>query len=357
MAAVLPDPGPGNESRLVYDGRTGELFLLCFLVLLLNIVTLGFYRFWGRTRIRKYLWSHVSLNGDRFTYDGTGGELFVRFLVALLIIVPLFSMVALASAFSGNKALLVTTQIAQALLIVYLSVFAYYTGHRYRLSRTTWRGIRGGLEGSANLYALMWFGFLPLQAITLGLAAPWQFIALRRYETRNAGFGDANFCFEGTGRGVLGAYLLPWGMMAGLVVLAVAAARIMPLVHGHRGLAIALLVVGFVAYWFALVAAGLRYWGRAMNYAVQCMSFHGMTFASTFRGRRLLTLWLGNIAIVIFTLGFASALAAQRIARFYCRNLQLANVEALDTLSQAPGRRQRRGGEGLLQVLDTGGFA
>ena len=65
----------------------------------------------------------------------------------------------------------------------------------------------------------------------------------------------------------------------------------------------------------------------------------------------------GNITLVIFTLGFASPFAAQRVVRFYCRNLHLANTEELDTLRQAPGRRQRRGGEGLLQVLDTGGFA
>ena len=366
--AVQPDAGQGDEDRLVYDGTTGDLFSLCLRIFLLNLVTLGFYRFWGRTRIRKYLWGHVRLNGDRFAYDGTGGELFVRFLVALAVIVPLFFMAAIASALSGSRAVVIATQATQGLLILYLSFFAHYTSHRYRLSRTTWRGIRGGLDGSANRYALMAFAFLPLQMVTLTLAAPWQFIAMRRYEARNAGFGNDNFRFEGTGRGILKPYLVVWLMMVGLVALPIAAivffsGHMVPAAKGGkvldpalRGLVLAL-VLFYLVYWLVLFAMSFRYWARAINYALVSLSFHGVRFAGSVRGRRLFRLMFGNILLVIFTLGFAAPFAAQRIMRFYCRNLHLANAKELDTLRQAPGRRQRRGGEGLLQVLDTGGFA
>jgi uncharacterized membrane protein YjgN (DUF898 family) len=67
---------------LAYDGTTRELFRIWLEITLLTLATLGFYRFWGRTRIRRYLWSRISLAGDRFEYDGTGGELFRRFLLA-----------------------------------------------------------------------------------------------------------------------------------------------------------------------------------------------------------------------------------------------------------------------------------
>src|ERR1700736_3169356 len=97
---VMEDGAVGTAptaTRLVYDGDTGALFVLWLKVLGLSMITLGFYRFWGRTRIRTYLWSHVSLLGDRCEYDGTGMELFLRFVVALFIFVPLLSITQLAA--------------------------------------------------------------------------------------------------------------------------------------------------------------------------------------------------------------------------------------------------------------------
>src|SRR5580704_4393738 len=82
-------PQPRNGPLLVYDGRLGALFRLWLKTMLLTILTLGFYRFWARTRIRKYLWSRVVLDGERFEYDGTGGELFLRFLITLAVLTPL----------------------------------------------------------------------------------------------------------------------------------------------------------------------------------------------------------------------------------------------------------------------------
>lgn len=75
------DAAGGNG--FVYDGRLGELYVLFIKNLLLTIITLGIYRFWAKTRVRRYLWSHTSLFGDRFEYTGTGKELFLGFLIAL----------------------------------------------------------------------------------------------------------------------------------------------------------------------------------------------------------------------------------------------------------------------------------
>ena len=74
---------------LTYDGRAGRLFGLGVTVMFLSLITLGFYRFWGKTRIRRYLWSRVSLMGDRFEYTGTGKELFFGFIIALGVLIPL----------------------------------------------------------------------------------------------------------------------------------------------------------------------------------------------------------------------------------------------------------------------------
>ncbi len=64
---AAPPPAPVLEpTRPIYDGRLGELYGIYLRHLLLMVLTLGWSRFWGRTRIRRYLWNHVSVLGDRF---------------------------------------------------------------------------------------------------------------------------------------------------------------------------------------------------------------------------------------------------------------------------------------------------
>jgi uncharacterized membrane protein YjgN (DUF898 family) len=56
--------------------------LLSFGAVLL-MFTLGLYRFWLTTDVRRYLWSNTELAGESFEYDGTAYELLLGFLIAL----------------------------------------------------------------------------------------------------------------------------------------------------------------------------------------------------------------------------------------------------------------------------------
>src|SRR6188508_1378499 len=67
MAAATTEPDL-TPSRPTYDGRLSELYAIYFRHLVLMLVTLGWSRFWGRTRIRRYLWNHFAILGDRFEY-------------------------------------------------------------------------------------------------------------------------------------------------------------------------------------------------------------------------------------------------------------------------------------------------
>ena len=58
--------------------------------LLLTLATLGGYYFWGKARLQSYLYSQLSLLGDRFAYMGTGWEFLLGWLRALV----LFAIVA-----------------------------------------------------------------------------------------------------------------------------------------------------------------------------------------------------------------------------------------------------------------------
>jgi uncharacterized membrane protein YjgN (DUF898 family) len=365
-----------TETRLVYDGNTGSLLLLWLKVLGLSIITLGFYRFWGRTRIRTYLWSHVSLLGDRCEYDGTGMELFLRFVVALFIVVPLLSITQLAALIGLGLFWAKVASLVQLALFFYLSYFAVYAGRRYRTSRTLWRGIRGGLDGSANSYAWRAIGYIALAALTLGFTEPWRAVGLWRYEMKNTGFGDVQFDFEGRGADLFGAFMITWalnllalmvlvGGAFGLVYVSWSAQGAMSYYAGGPlptpgigwrafGALAALLYFGYIV---AATLAYLYFSARSLSYSARQTSFRRVAFAADIKLGTLLWLQLGNLLIMIVTLGLGTPFTAQRYIRFFCSNLRLYGAEDLELLSQDPGRRRPKGGEGLVQLLDSGGFA
>ena len=124
-----------------YDGRGGELFPIVLINLILTFFTLGIYRFWAKTRVRRYFLSRISFLEDRLEYTGTGLELFIGFLIVLAVLVPL------SIAYQLLMQLAVGQGITTAMLVYagYIGLFyflyyvATYRAQRYRLSRMTWR--------------------------------------------------------------------------------------------------------------------------------------------------------------------------------------------------------------------------
>ena len=391
VAEVRPVGGPG----LVYDGRIRSLFLLWLKVTLLNLLTLGFYRFWGRTRIRKYLWSRVSLDGERFEYDGTGGELFRRFLVTLVMLAPLLFAPAIAQLAGAPPLLHGIVQGVQAFLLFYLAYLGYYAGRRYRLGRTLWSGIRGGLDGHAGLYGLYAMLTSLATLLTLGIFSPWQRVILWRYEARHTNFADRRFAFDGRGKHLVGAMLLSaaFFVVALLVgVLAIAAVAIFAFFAwqglfpglGHELDAVftlmskgdwetilekyAYLAITFIMGYFVLIfflsfmlqaafaVAFSRFHARWFNYLAGHTNFGALRLSAAVTAGPMFKLLLGNMMLQILTLGIAAPFVAHRTLRFTCGNLAVHGVESLHALRQS-GQRAHPPAEGLAQLLDSGGFA
>ena len=72
---------------------------------LLLMVTLGIYRFWLATDVRRFLWSNTEVAGETLEYTGTPFELLIGFLMAVAILVPVYAgffLAALGLAPSGS---------------------------------------------------------------------------------------------------------------------------------------------------------------------------------------------------------------------------------------------------------------
>ena len=207
LGPPLPPPLPVPPPMPVaFSGSRGEFFRLARRGAGLEFVTLGFYRFWLLTDIRRHLWANTVVDGDAAEYTGRGKELLIGFLVALAILMPIY----LGYFLIGLEAerLKAFASIPLIAFFYLFGQFAIYRARRYRLTRTVWRGVRFWMTGSGWIYALRASLWGLLTVVTLGLALPWRTAALERYKMRHSYYGDLQGSFEGRGWGFLQARLV-----------------------------------------------------------------------------------------------------------------------------------------------------
>jgi uncharacterized membrane protein YjgN (DUF898 family) len=187
----------------------------------LVVVTLGIYRFWLATDVRRFLWSNTEIAGDTLEYNGLATELLIGFLFAIAILVPLYMVFALV-ALELDIVALAPALIGFALLAL-LGEYALYRARRYRLTRTVFRGLRFDQHGSPwryAFYALVCWGIV---IVTLGLAYPWTQAFIERFKMRNTSYGDLQGRFEGSGLALFLRGLPMWLLVVGVPILAIVA--------------------------------------------------------------------------------------------------------------------------------------
>ncbi|MDX1576399.1 MAG: DUF898 family protein, partial [Kiloniellales bacterium] len=143
---------------------------------------------------------------------GRGLELFLGFLVAIVVIFALVFVSELAVEAVGGplSPAAAGVQLVQTLIIVFLIFVAIFRARRYRLSRSQWRGIRGGQSGSAVTFALTALGWGLVSVLSLGLAYPVFRTRLMAYQMGNTWFGSERFSFTGKAGELFGAWFVAW---------------------------------------------------------------------------------------------------------------------------------------------------
>src|SRR6056297_621682 len=301
MSYGAPD---SNMLDAHYAGERGPLFKLAVVTAMLTIVTLGIYRFWAKTRIRKYVWSSVTGGRDGFEYTGTGIEKFLGFLMAIVILAIYLGIVQMVLFYFGLTLFTEPETPQQALtqmLAFYITVlavlplifYAMYRARRYKMARTRWRGVRFGMEKGAWGYAFRALGLYLLTILTFGLLLPLATFKLEKYMADRSWYGDAKF-----EQGGHWARLYPamQHVFIGLAILLVglgAAAGLQSV-----GLGILALLVGYV--W--LVIGAVYYRVHAMRYFWAHRRLDGdIHFVAEPRTGEIVKIWIvGSILISIF---------------------------------------------------------
>ena len=361
---------PAQPGKVVFDGRGGELFVVYLVNILLTMVTLGIYRFWGKTRIREYVWSHLRYKGDAFEYTGTGMELFLGFLiVALVVFAPLFGLTIWAQVLIGEGEDMLAAAIIIPVVLAYIVLFpmAIYRAYRYRLSRSLWRGIRFGLSGKPSAYARKFIGYTLLQIITLGLATPYARVRLYEILISNIWMGSGRFTFEAPWKPLMKRFTLLW---VALVLTIGAAAIVQTQLIGIAApqspdfgnpdmfppensmlMAVATMIssVGGIV----VVCLYLYYSAFEYRYIVSHIKFENVGFSVDMKVRQLFGLYVVNGLLLLFTLGIAFPWVIVRILNFIAAKLEIHGEPDFEKISQNTEEMPKYG-EGLAEAFDIG---
>lgn len=376
-ASPVSEPSETTGEALVFEStlKPSSFLGLSLKNGLLNIITLTLYRFWGKTEVRRRVWQGIRLNGDAFEYTGRGMELFIGFLLALLVLGLPFLLVVFGIQFLGPMYAFLLLPLY--LFMFWLWGFGVFTAFRYLASRTTWRGIRFRLQGSAMGYGLYYIGAVLLSSITLGWYWPTAERSLAERLWGELRFGDRRVRFSmGKAQkvGVYGPFALGWLLtllpylllITVILMIAAATAPMMGMVEAPAPIPpppapvppMPEVAVMMISYLIALILAPLvmlvwaPYQAAMMRSIAAGVSIDGASFTLNVKAIPLWWMTVSNLAVMLFTLGFLTPWVQARTARWLIQRLKSTGTAQIDATGQT-GTGPKTG-EGL---ADAFGFS
>lgn len=361
---------PPTASRITWTHPPEGFLGLSLLNGLLRILTLGVYHFWGKTEVRQRIWSAVRIDGEPLEYRGTGSELFRGFLIVFFfVLMPLALLTFLAPLLWGTR--VSERGVLDSLLwsiIFVLWGFGIHRARRYRLSRTRWRGIRGGLSGRSASFAWTYLWTTVLIPLTLGWILPWRAARLQRALFNETHFGDKAFSFTGRAGPLYKRFWLVW---VSAIVLILAALGAIGAIIGTAFIPMAGVprpptnpvtrenIAAIVAIVFAalLIFAMIRAWysSRMFNYFASETTYQGCRFHLTTTVPSLVWLVASNYLIRTLSLTILSPIAEARATRYIVDRLSLEGPVAWQAIGQNPDALLARG-EGLAEAFNVDAF-
>jgi uncharacterized membrane protein YjgN (DUF898 family) len=342
---VTTEPAEGLRSQqLAFRGNIPAFLGVVIINLLLTIVTLGIYRFWAKTRVRHYLWANTTFDGEPLEYRGRGLELLVGAVLAFLIfLLPAVAFSLGEAALQASRHFVIAAVLQLILIggIYYLVGVGFYRAERYLISRTSWRGIRGGMLRGGWGYGGLFILMALFQVITLGFGRPYAQVRLWNARMNDVMFGSAKAEASAAWRPLFARYTLSF--VASLIILGVAAAIVasdfIPLIQNLKpgvpqdphiiGPIILRLYGVFILAGIATALIMLSYHAAYYREIFGKTRLEAMGFAFAATTGAWLRYYVVNALIVILTLGLGFMIMPLRAWAFYMRNIR--TVGSLDT--------------------------
>ncbi len=333
-----------RTQTLKFFGSGRTLFGMWIVNVLLTLVTLGVYYFWAKVKVRSYLLSQTEFEGDRFAYHGTGNELLVGGLRAVILFGVPFLILSYGPGLVGAGGVtLGVSSLLASFIILAVPAFATVWALRYRLGRTSWRGIRFSFRGRVRDYVTLFVKGILLTTITIGLYYPFYAAQKRAFMVSHSYFGNERFEFDGRGNELFKVYFQAFLFIALVALFVVFVSLLTPFLTPF-----AMLLLPFVpilAWLFTLAEQRRFFWDHTC--------FRRCRFQSTVTVNNLLLLKLGNYALLLFSLGLAWPWVRIRTMDYDLKHLRLNGLLDLAAIQQEASDASAAGDE-VAGFVDVG---
>lgn len=303
------------KKLLTFNGNHAQLVGLRIVNNILTVITLGFYYPWAKTAYLKYLYGETEFMGSRFTFHGTGKEVFIGFLKAIGLLIALYALF-FAGVFSGSVAFMLLSSLVFFIAFLLLVPLAIHGAHKYRLSRTSWKGIHFGYRGILKEFIKLFLIEALLTFITLSIYASWMEVKMMTYIREHTRMGNVSFKFTGKGSQLF------------LIKL--------------KGLLFTVLTLGIYVFWYFKNL--IRFY---VNNTKMIQNGKEIQLRSTLTGGQVFGMFLTNYLIIIFTLGIGTGIAINRTMRKMMENMEFDNEIDADSLLQTEEEYKDATGDGL----------
>ena len=350
----IPSPSPAPSETQPYPfgfhGSGEELFGIFIINVFLTIVTLGIYSFWAKVRTRQYLWGQTEFAGDRFGYHATGKELLMGWIKAAVLF---GGIVVLSIVLSVSVHDVLGTLVLWAGLLC-LVPLAYIGTMRYRLSRTSWRGIRFSFRGQIRPFFWLSVRGMVLTALTLSLYYPFYECEVRRFMVDHSNFGSGAFAFDGKPEKLFRVFVAHWfAALIGFIATFFILTQLRDLAGTEvRTTAVMIGALFPLSLLIVLSLVWVSYAVRRRRYYWEHTSFADARFATTVSIGNLLRLYAVNLLLIVVTLGLALPWVTVRTRHYDCEHLTLRGSLDLDQIAQQ-ARTATAVGEELGGFLDV----
>jgi uncharacterized membrane protein YjgN (DUF898 family) len=349
-----PPPAPAPQRLPVeFTATGGEYFRIWVVNLLLTVVTLGIYSAWAKVRKTRYFWSNTRLGGSAFQYHGNPAAILRgRLLVGALLV-----------AYSVAGRISIRAGVAAAVALGLLAPWLFVKAMRFKLSNTSWRGVRFGFQSSAGAAyralggaVVLWLWVTvaatrvvpsePSSMAPLLLAygvifgvTPWLHARVKRYQHGATTFGALRFEMDGCVGALYGAYAKTLLLaVPSFVVLVAGMGGVMFATGGGKGMGgraqlYGMMAVVYVVFLLGYAVAGAFLVARA-DRAIWSRTRGGpLRFSTSIATWPLMRVWLGNGVLTVLTLGLYWPFAAVNIARYRVACLTVEAAAPLDAIA------------------------
>ncbi len=309
-----------KDYEIKFHGRDKQYLGLSLFNILLTVITLGLYYPWAKCAIRKFLWQETEIDGSRFEWHGTGKEMFKGFIKAYLIFGLLFLTIKFGPMFLPPKTVLWVILFSY-ILIIALIPLAIHGMMKYRLSRTSYRGIHFGYRGELKtFYKKTSLDFL-FTILTLGIYGFWLKINARKYVMKHSRFGDVSAKFNASGGDLFGISIIQGFLTA----------------------------ITFYIYMPWALIKFYKFYVEKTGVVQNNKTYYLKTNAT---GEAYLWVLIKAAFITIVTLGIAAPVGELWIHKFFIESISLSREFDFDTVKQTEKSYKDATGDDMIDILN-----